>query len=297
MDWGEQALLDGRVHEGFQAYEERLAAPEIADHAEQVFRSFGMSAQQLEPFRWRGQNPARKAILVYPEQGYGDAIFFSRFLLPLKQKKCTILLKAQDRLESLFEASFAFCDYLSPDRPHQVDIQYISSLLSLPCHLGVKKYDRKGRYINPPQHHPRAALIDDGDDARRVGLCWRSNVGTELAHSKSIDLPTILDEARRAEGGERSAFYSFQLQPTGQERELFATHGVHDLAPALDDFSDTAHFLSRMDRVITIDTAVAHLAAAIGTPTTVLLTNRREWRWAHDDGHSRWYRHATVRQV
>jgi hypothetical protein len=122
-------------------------------------------------------------------------------------------------------------------------------------------------------------------DGMRVGLVWSGNPGHMKDHSRSIPLKAlsrILDT--------EATFYSLQKEVRPDDKAtLSECPGLVDLTADLADFRDTAAFVSCLDLVISVDTSVAHLAAALGRPTWILLPYTPDFRWLLDRDDSPWY--------
>ncbi len=84
-------------------------------------------------------------------------------------------------------------------------------------------------------------------------------------------------------------FYSLHILLSGKDRDLLKKHDVIDLEPELPDYARTAALVDQLDLVITVDTAIAHLAAALGKPTWILLDRNSDWRWHENGDDSPWY--------
>ncbi|HEY5300598.1 MAG TPA: glycosyltransferase family 9 protein, partial [Acetobacteraceae bacterium] len=121
----------------------------------------------------------------------------------------------------------------------------------------------------------------------RIGLCWW---GSQHIPERSIPLPRLTPLL----AAERVAFHAVQAEMTEADRAWMSDQGgIADHADALTDFAETAALLSHLDLVITIDTAVAHLAGAMGVPTWLLLRRSADWRWLREREDCPWY--PTVR--
>jgi hypothetical protein len=119
----------------------------------------------------------------------------------------------------------------------------------------------------------------------RVGLAWSGNPNHSNDLNRSLQLPKLaplldLD----------AAFVSLQKEPRPDERAQFEQMGIVDLTALLTDLAETAALMSCLDLVITVDTGVAHLAGALGSPTWVLLPYTPDWRWLLGRDDSPWYR-------
>ena len=120
----------------------------------------------------------------------------------------------------------------------------------------------------------------------RVGLVWRGNPKHENDKYRSVDLATLMPLLNVTD----VAFYSLQVGAASAElRQLPSDVHVTDLAPQLTDFVETARLVSQLDLVISVDTAVAHLAGALGKPVWVLVARGNDWRWLHGRSDSPWY--------
>jgi hypothetical protein len=160
-------------------------------------------------------------------------------------------------------------------------------LMSVPAVLGVGQNDlaRSVPYL-------RAKDADaagwrnrvTGGEGARVGLAWASRPGAKLAARKDFSLRQ-LDAVLRVPG---VSFHSLQLGPAAREIEQRPSGTITDLSGHISDFADTAGAIACMDLVITIDTAVAHLAGAMGKPVWTLLLDV-DWRWMLDRQDSPWY--------
>jgi hypothetical protein len=122
-----------------------------------------------------------------------------------------------------------------------------------------------------------------------VGLVWSGRPEHKNDHNRSIPF-NIFRELLQVEGIE---WVSLQKEVRSSDRELFEGSGVLDVAQELEDFSDTAALCELMDVVVSVDTSVAHLSAALGRPTWVLVAKTPDFRWLLNRDDSPWY--PTVR--
>ena len=132
-----------------------------------------------------------------------------------------------------------------------------------------------------PQGSRWNGIIDTRSGAMRVGLCWSGNPKHRNDRNRSMPfsaLTGLFDEPG-------TVFYSLQKDARPDDRHA----GLIDLSPHLTDMRKTAHAISRLDLVITVDTAVAHLAASLGTETWILLPHVAEWRWGKEGSTTPWY--------
>ena len=245
---------------------------------------------------WDGGPLDGKTILVHAEQGFGDTLQFCRYL-PLVAAAAggggRLVLEVQAPLKGLF-AGFPgvapMVDQVVAQGDHLPAFSVHCPLLSLPRLFGTT-----------PDSIPAAVPYLTANPARRrvwrrrlpvgrpqIGLCWAGNPGNRIDRQRSLPLERLLFLVDQRQAGWH--VLQKELRP-GDAELLAATPALvrHRLA----DFADTAALASALDLVITVDTAVAHLAGALGRPTWVLLSHFRDWHWFGDGDASAWY--PTVR--
>jgi tetratricopeptide (TPR) repeat protein len=234
------------------------------------------------PF-WRDEDPARHGIFVVNEQGLGDTINFCRYLPVLAGRVARIAFACQDPLIDLLRTSFPGIRIVpAGKRPRDLDIAV--SLLDLPPMLGmVAPYWPGAPYLAST----RPAPIDLPADGRRtVGIVWAGNPDHGNDRFRSLDLPSLLFLTEDP----RARIVSLQKGPAAAARtRLGAERLLVEADERLYSFADTAALIARLDLVITVDTAVAHLAGAMGKPVWVLLPAAPDWRWGLAGDHTPWY--------
>ena len=267
-------LAQGNFDKGLREYEWRQKRPDY-------HRPF------TQP-RWTGSPLAGRTLLLWSEQGFGDTIQFARFIPSITNDGGSILFESQPELRPLFEGAF---DVQLVSAGHDLppfDIQ--CPLLSLALILGTtpKSIPAKTPYILPP-----AGRIDrwrerihSPSDSMKIGLAWASNALNPTAKRRSCRLTDFAPLATLP----HIEFFSLQKGPAAEETRT-PPPGMHitDLSADLGDFADTAAAINQLDLVITVDTAVAHLAGAMGKAVWVLLPVASDWRWLLDRTDSPWY--------
>jgi Flp pilus assembly protein TadD len=264
-------LLQGRWAEGFADYESRWQA-EPWRHA----------ARHPAAAPWQGEALAGRTLLLWAEQGLGDTLQFARFaaLLPRDGR---ILLEAPAPLIRLLEG-LAGVDAVLPAGEPLPPFDLHCPLMSLPARLGTTLADLPGAvpYL-AADPAPRRAWLEALPPGRRVGLAWAGNPRTGADRRRSIALAQLAPLALPG-----VVLVPLQVGP-GAEEAPPPGMALHAPDPPLGDMADTAALVAGLDLVIAVDTAVAHLAGALGRP--VWLLNRFDtcWRWLETGETTPWY--------
>ncbi|HVI50049.1 MAG TPA: tetratricopeptide repeat-containing glycosyltransferase family protein [Candidatus Sulfotelmatobacter sp.] len=274
-------LLFGDFAGGWADYECRWSKP-----------SLKAERPNLPGREWRGEDIGGKTLFVFGEQGYGDNIQFARYLPLLVERGAKVVFCSEKTLSSLFEPMMGrgiqWYDGDGPVPPYH----YYVPLLSLPHHFGtlLETIPLPAPYLTPSQARrdawrERIAACKPGKNLK-VGLVWtgRPVHGNDKERSLSPDLlKPVLDQRG-------ICFFSLQKPSRPGHMEVLQSLGrVHDLSLQLEDFADTAAALENLDLLISVDTAVAHLAGALGRPAWVLIARHPDWRWLRERDDSPWY--------
>lgn len=243
------------------------------------------------PF-WNGEALDGKLIVIGLEAGHGDMIHFCRYAAMLKARgaervemvchpglqRLFATLAGVDRVHALGDALPGGWDYWT--RPMRLPGLFGTEMASIPADV--------------PYLHAEPQLVAQWRDALpqqgpRVGLAWRGNANFENDADRS--LPSLMSLAPLGAASDAVHFISLQKGP-GEAEALTPPVGmyVHPLASRLQDFAETAALIANLDLVIAVDTAVAHLAGALGKPCWLLLPDYRcDWRWMADRDDTPWY--------
>jgi tetratricopeptide (TPR) repeat protein len=274
-------LANGDYERGFAAYEVRFDVDDPSLGFDRKLR--GVRALPL-PF-WQGEDLAGKTLYVYSEQGMGDTLQFARLIPLVAAKGARIVFDCAPELIRLF-ADFPGIAELHPDGSALPKADFHVPLMSLMNRLGITLANLPARvpYLAAPKTGP--TLLRPGGTRAAVGLVWAGRP----QHSNDRNRSLALDELLALSDLPGVVFYSLQKGPRAQDiASIGARSLVRDLAPAIKDFADTARFIMQLDLVVTVDTAVAHLAGALGRPAIVLLPFTPDWRWMGKREDTPWY--------
>lgn len=236
---------------------------------------------------WDGSNARGKTLLLWGEQGLGDQIQGVRFAQHLAALGARVVVRCAAPLRALFAtAAGVSAVYSDADALPACDAHV--PMLSVPYLLKLfddAQFDA-GNYLMPsrPELHVTSRIAS----RTRVGLVWAGSPGHTNDHLRSLPasyLPSLLD-------GVSAQWVSVQVGARSSDlrvREVAQHADVVDVAQTLTNFVDTAHVLSALDCVVTVDTSVAHLAGALGVPTLLLLPFVPDWRWQLVREDSPWY--------
>lgn len=275
-------LLEGRYGEAWPDYGWRWK-----------LRDTLVSQRTFEQPTWRGESLLGQRVLVWAEQGFGDTLQFIRYLPLLQQRGGRVLLQVQPALVSLLQGCPGSERVLSEGEPlPPFDLQvpildlpmvFSSTLSDLPCDVP---------YVSPPTppaYQPSAAMVEAlrTDEARtRVALVWQGNPNQKDNRTRSLD-PALFEPLAQLPN---VTWFNLQKYAPGVEaKPLPPAFKACDLGPLLTTFADTAYALEHMDLTISVDTAVAHLAGALGRPALVLLSFSPDWRWLIKGDSCPWY--------
>jgi tetratricopeptide (TPR) repeat protein len=266
-------LLEGKLETGWKDYEVRYARKQSAPRA-------------VPGPLWRGEALKSARILLFSEQGLGDTFQFLRYVPLVKAAGGTVLLDVQPALRRL-AAEIPEITILTGSESVLPTFEWQCPLMGLPLAFGttVQTVPREVGYLTAPHEaRERAERLEWPQQGLRAGIVWSGNPAHKEDRYRSIPLD-LLEPLLQLMGVH---FFSLQLGPASAQ--LAATHAqVTDLQSAIGDFSDTAALIMHLDLVITVDTAVAHLAGALGKPTWLLLPFAPDWRWLMDREDTPWY--------
>jgi len=274
-------LALGRWREAWPDHELRLFLQDAYPHA------------PARP-RWTGETLPGATLLVHDEIGYGDVFNYARYLPMARARVGRLILEVKPGLARLYQGYPGIDQLLERSAaPPAIAHDVCLPLESLPGVFGTIPAN-----VPPdePAPAPPAAAIERwraelvlSSPRLRVGLVWAGSAGSGLDAARSCRLADLAPLG--AVGG--IEWISLQRGPTTAQLAAFPLP-IADIGSTVEDFADTAAVILQLDAVVTVDTSVAHLAAALGRPTLILLSRWPAWRWLLDRTDSPWYRTAEL---
>jgi tetratricopeptide (TPR) repeat protein len=284
-------LITGQFQRGWQEFEWRLK------DAEFVQKTFPLEFTQ---YLWRkGDKIAGKTILLMAEQGLGDAIQFCRWTKVLQDMGARVVLQVPQVLVKLLSTLEGVYQVIS-DHESAQNIDLVLPLMSLPHHLDFQEKDFRCHtpYLSPaPTASVKLKVPKENEKYLKVGLVWQGGRRETLPSSwathyrRNIPLEMFTQLANP-----QILFYSLQKgEHALQELQQLREHSSFNIYEnQIDDFTDTANIIRQLDVVITVDTAVAHLAGALGKPVWILNRFDACWRWLINRTDTPWYSSAKL---
>ncbi|WP_269531336.1 tetratricopeptide repeat protein [Chitinimonas sp. BJYL2] len=269
-------LQMGRLAEGWAEYEWRWS-----------ISSGGHKARHRNLPLWLGDYDIRgQTLLVHAEQGFGDTVQFCRYVSSLAEHGISVILQTQDTLVRLLSnlPGLKAVAALS-DTPIQADAQ--CPLMSLPhaCRGWANKVSHSQPYIFSDKSSADVWRTKLGVQTRpRIGLVWSGSSKHVNDHRRSMPLSWLMPLMDAD-----CDFHAIQTMISAQDRPLMDSSGISDWSVYLKDFADTSSLVEEMDLVISVDTSVAHLAAAMGKPVWIMLPFNPDWRWQLGRTDTPWY--------
>lgn len=260
----------GRLQEGFYEYEWRWQIPEFQEQHRQF----------PQPV-WRGEALEGRRILIYGEQGAGDAIQFVRFAPMVRKAGGEVIIEVLPHLERLMtwmEDGLRIVNAQTNDV--QFDVQCPLMTLAERFGIGLDSIPAPARFLIPAD--VQAGWTNRvGTERMGIGLVWAGNPKHPNDRDRSLPADSFLPLTRL------SGTQCWSLQAGVAARDTPA--GVVNLAGELTDFGETAAAICALDLTITVDTAVAHLAGSLGKPVWLLAAYTADWRWLLDREDTPWY--------
>lgn len=272
-------LLDGRLEEAWDDYEYRL---EVADTSLGWGGSRMVDVKTLAGELWTGEPRRGRTLLVYQEQGQGDAIQMVRYAASLA-KDSPVIWVVSKSLRRLFAGAAGVTSLLTDDDPippHDLHCSTMSLPRSHRTSLATIPGGASYLTVGPDEIASWRSRLPPGA-TRKIGLAWQGNPGYYFDRMRSLPAGQLA----ALDGVRDTVFVSLQLPKPAVPPPL----PMIDLTDDLGDFRDTAALISALDLVICVDTSIAHLAGALGRPVWLLNRFASDWRWMLHGSDSPWY--------
>jgi tetratricopeptide (TPR) repeat protein len=270
---GLMLLAQGDMSAGWEEYEWRRKSPTV------------LNERQFTQPQWRGEAAEGRTLLVHAEQGFGDTLQFCRYGPLAAARGLRVVMEVQEPLVRLLRTLPAV-DVLPAGVEALPQFDFHCPMLSLPLALGttITSIPATVSYLHADEDEAatwKARLTELANQGLRVGLAWGGSASYAANRRRSLSLD------RLARLFDISGLHFFSLQ-----KDRPAPPGEFPLTDCMDrikDFADTAALIANLDLVISADTAVAHLAAALGKPVWLLDRFDADWRWLTGRSDSPWY--------
>jgi len=269
-------LLLGREEEGWEHYEWRSQCDGLPKHN---FR---------QPM-WDGAPLEGKKLMLYTEQGLGDAIQFARFVPVAARQGGRITVVCQNELKSLF-STLAGADEVRDRKDPLPEFDVFAPVMSLGRILKVRVADVPGQtpylYADPALAAAWDQRLACNGAGLKVGLVWAGSPG----HRKDTERSMRLEDYAPLAGVHGVNFYSLQKGAAAEQlRHPPQGMRIIDVAPEFKTMADTAACMRNLDLVISVDTSACHVAGALARPVWVLLPARAPWGWGLNGSTTSWY--------
>jgi tetratricopeptide (TPR) repeat protein len=277
---GMALLAQGHMVPGWEEYEWRWKTPHLA-----------AACRNFPQPQWRGEPMAGRTLLIHAEQGYGDTLQFCRYAPVAAARGLRVILEVPKPLVRLLR-SLPGVDHvvqqgknLPPFDVHcptlSMPLALETTIATIPCAVPYLQADAE----QVAAWRTRLAAMDNQNP--RIGLVWAGNPRTHSPELAAVDRRRSLAPERLAPLFDVSGLHFFSLQKGGPKAP--ANFPLTDFMDEMTDFADTAALIANLDLVISVDSAVAHLAAALGKQVWLLDRFDSCWRWLRGRRDSPWY--------
>lgn len=272
-------LAEGRFREGWVDYEWR-------------FRTGQTQRPTIPRPQWDGSPLAGRSLMIHSEQGMGDVLQFVRLLPLIKRRGARIVFACQKPLQNLLSRCEGIDEWFPIDEPAAINFDFHIPLLSLPglLHINEDNCPKTVPYVFPDPERvaswkPKIERIQ----GFKIGLGWQGSLTFRGDQLRSIPLKYYAPLAE-IEGVTLISLQKNdgldQVEALGPDVRIETLDNLDETGGA---FMDTAAVMQHLDLVITSDTALAHLAGALGRPVWLAISTASDWRWFRNRGDSPWY--------
>lgn len=273
-------LARGDMPAGWEEHEWRWKMPQLTPSRRDFARP-----------QWRGEPAEGRTLLIHAEQGFGDTLQFCRYAPLAAAKGLRVILEAPKPLIRLL-GSLSGVDRLVAQGEARPQFDLHCPMLSMPLALGttITTIPADVPYLSADAAQVaawRMRLAALGNRGPRIGLVWAGNPRKHLLAAAAVDRRRSIAPDRLMPLFELPGLYFFSLQKDGPAApEHFP---LIDFMSEMGDFADTAALIANLDLIISVDTSVVHLAAALGKPVWMLDRFDPCWRWLVGRRDSPWY--------
>lgn len=276
-------LLCGEFSFGWELYEHRWIFGQTPKHA-----------IKLPIPEWRGEALAGRSIIVFDEQGLGDAIQFARYLFVLAQQGARVGFFCRVGLHRLFRGLTNPISLIKDFNPKEFDYQIALCSLPRAFETRLATIPARASYLRAEDTLAQKWAAHIGPQGFKIGICWRGSSNIKADSARSIPLSCF------ASLSDIAGVRLISLQK--MDDDLISEESAAAVGPSLwleclgadfdagpDRLIDAAAAMQNLDLIITCDTSIAHLAGALGRPVWVLLKEVPDWRWLLERDDSPWY--------
>ena len=275
-------LLRGDYENGWKKYEWRKKM--------ENFQS-STHGQLPSTMPYNGEDLKGKILSIKSEQGLGDTIQFSRFVIQIaKQNIKKILFRVHNELVGLIkQLENEKIEVVGEGNMKALHSDYEIELLSLPSLLNttLKTIPFANKYLSSTTNKP----LNLSKNTKNIGIVWQGNSKNKNNKKRIIDLSLL----KNIISLENCMFFSLQkedMQPEINENNL--EDKIINLSSSINTWEDTSSFIEQLDLVISIDTSIAHLAGAMGKKTILLIQYMPDFRWLLNTNKSPWYSEMSI---
>lgn len=275
-------MLMGDMDGGLAEYEWRLKIPDERPPHLPKLRPVNLPGQM-----WNGEPLEGKRLFIWCEQGLGDTIHCMRFLPELMARKPAALFgQIPPKLHPLAQLNYPWL-HLVPVGSEPPEADYHVEMMSLLRIVGRSEawHETGERYLKVPvDQYARFQALFEPYSGLKIGVVWAGNSNHKDDKNRSMPGEFLLPLLKQP----GCHFFSLQVGDKADDRRLFEA-GLIDFAGEVDNMTATAAAIATLDLVIAVDTSLAHVAGAVGTPVMTLLSLVPDWRWGTEGVHTELY--------
>jgi len=231
---------------------------------------------------WIPKTPIKDEIVIIGDQGFGDNIQFVRYLPFFKDKKVKVAVR--EELQELFKQNYPEFEFINFNNINPKTQSFRITDLAYVLDMDFENIPFSEGYL-------KSKNLEIKSDKKKIGLCWEAG---SSGHRTMLNRTINPEQMEPLMNIDNVQLYSLQYQDSFCGNEKYPQ--MVNLAKDFKDFNDTAKAIKSMDLIITADTAVAHLAGALGVKTFLLLPYVSDWRWFDDKNTTPWYKSIKIIQ-